>query len=119
MAEIVKTRNQVIDGLVAVHVMGWHEREDIGGWWSAAGRYQFGVTSWRPSTWIELAWQVVEKMKTDTPRRHHPDFTLWREAGVFTATFVIDDHGYQDRSDTAPMAICLAALQASGVDGLD
>lgn len=98
------------DALVAEKVMGWNV-------------YQ---ASWSPTTDIAAAWEVVEKMdaehRTLRVSRHpvmgweceiFPPYP-WREhtnEGVR-----VHSTSYSASADTAPEAICLAALRARGVD---
>lgn len=59
---------------------------------------------------ISAAWEVVEKLYTE-------NFCLDRVAGDYRCNFgLIDEYPEWDLADTAPLAICLAALKAKGVD---
>jgi Phage ABA sandwich domain len=90
-----------IDRLVAEKVMGWE-----------AGKYAYG--SWFPTTNIADAWKVVEKLSKDGF-----EFQVWREKnGKYNVEFAKDFFyvfGFAE-SETAPLAICLAALKAVGVE---
>ena len=61
----------------------------------------------RYSTDIAAAWEVVEKMREDGFL-----VALYRSAGAWIA----DTNPGYGKSDTAPHAICLAALRAVGED---
>jgi hypothetical protein len=64
------------------------------------------------STDIAAAWEVVEKMKEENILEIH----VLRQSGV--EIFFYDLEGDRRRiiADTAPHAICLAALKAKGVE---
>lgn len=69
---------------------------------------------WKPSSDIEAAWQVIEKMED-----HGWMARIGRDIGEWNCRFVRpeDTAGYvYDSSDTAPHAICLASLKALGVE---
>ena len=119
-----------LDALVAEKVMGWEKDcPEAAGWWEGS---QYAVSNenglpargedgdadrWRPSEDIGQAWEVVEKMKTDTEPwpgticRQKNSLGIWEwyvelgEAGDAFAS-----------SQSAPHAICLAALKAVGVE---
>jgi hypothetical protein len=98
-----------LDALVAEKVMGWR--------WEDCFRAYTGVLTVRHeeyggppfySTDIAAAWDVVEKM-----RERRADFYI-RFVSTWTVEFdsvAGDYNGYTD-GDTAPLAICLAALKA-------
>lgn len=101
-----------LDALVAEKVM------DVGvEWWNGEPFYvvtQDGhISAYRLaaySTDIAAAWEVVEKM-----RERRADFYI-RFVSTWTVEFdsvAGDYNGYTD-GDTAPLAICLAALKAVG-----
>lgn len=56
------------------------------------------------STQIADAWLVVEKLP--------PPYTIGRYNEEWVVTIARDDDTKQGRADTAPLAICLAALKA-------
>lgn len=105
-----------LDALVAEKVMGWTPIPDAPSW-SEGYRDANGIPQkTRPfSTSIADAWSVVEKLRANgfeygvrsiDAFNHHVVFSRKREAfGEFAI------------SDTAPHAICLAALQAVGFAG--
>ena len=106
--------------LVAAHAMGWSRSNDgLGGaWWydergnktiyGGGSSGQSTYKEFRPSTDIAAAWEVVEKFK---------EFQLWLEGDIFMAELkYADNMEYAVSADTAPLAICLAALKAVGYD---
>jgi len=114
-----------IDRLVAEKVMGWKVSKGRSGleWYEANenGKFEFirSVTDFEPSTDIRDAWQVVEKM------REGKIFSLcdaWDENDepIFYANFQYNDGyhvvNYDAYAETAPLAICLAALEACGIE---
>lgn len=75
------------------------------------------------STDIAAAWEVVEKMIEETEQDKdpmvftldiHPHRQLNWDAD-FTSVYMGGGHGYAN-ADTAPLAICLAALKARGIE---
>ena len=133
--------NRELDALVAEKVMGWewwiHIESDArfialgGGWVShlhpkkASGKEP---VDWdvinracdlpRYSTDISAAWQVVENVE----RRFAAVQVIW-EGPIYGARCIIRDEdggAYSTEADkrakTVPLAICLAALKALGVD---
>lgn len=112
-----------IDALVAEKVMGFGRSTTPPDWpqqWrmpsknpSAEHRkeYPYWYKSFEPSTKIADAWEVVEKMAPDDD-----EFRLTRHRrGRWLCTFKFFD-GLSEGAETAPMAICLAALAVFGVD---
>ena len=113
-----------LDALVAEKVMGWTRGtiSTYGGlmpaWIDATGRaHPPNATSggWLPSVDIRAAWEVVEKMQADgwmwqveyDYEELMAGFYRGRDAeGDLDSHFVV--------STTAPLAICLAALEAKG-----
>lgn len=109
-----------IDRLVATKVMGWkmleikHTDSGVIGGFYDDGEKLIGVGEWSPTSDIRVAWQVVEKLSKDGC-----DFQVWREKnGKYNVEFSKDFFyvfGFAE-SETAPLAICLAALKAVGVE---
>lgn len=118
------TAGRELDALVAEKVMGWHIVTDFDlrppeKHWNNAKGYVCLVAGnklndgremkgFSPSTDIADAWKVVEKM-----RERGLDVYL-RFVSTWTAEFDSvsgDVNGFAD-ADTAPLAICLAALKA-------
>lgn len=125
-----------LDNLVAEKVMGWYRKDyretgfakqlerqgkSLHPDWRPAQEYWYCLEngkderkaslSWSPSTDIAAAWQVVDRMKDQytfmlSYRQHDGDY------------FVCFDpvNRYEEIADTAPLAICLAALKAVGVE---
>lgn len=113
-----------LDALIAEKVMGWPPKPAHAGWqgdvvpsladpkWVQAGPDRGWEMVFLPnySTDIAAAWKVVEKMR-ETPK---PFFSLaWYISGRWGAAFLGHDDGTDaEMADTAPHAICLAALRA-------
>ena len=104
------------DALVAERVMGW-SRVHGNEWLNSAGKLM--IRPGRFSTDIAAAWQVVERMHKNywvaSVSNPLPDDNEgegdWVSASFFDGMGIFDA-----RMDTAPAAICLAALRACGVD---
>lgn len=105
-----------IDALIAEKVMGWHSVGGAG--WHGPDVGCTSAVGFRPSTDMASAWQVVENLCADHAATFEMDrqgtsnyyaaFGWWdKEADYFEC-------GYAE-SESAPMAICLAALNAKGV----
>ena len=117
-----------IDRLVAEKVMGWHTGFISDGrwivkkeWWlSKDGLAQEIVYKWHPTTDISRAWMVVEKMEPEyhwtirTPFDKGDRYSAGLTPLGFTGWNGIPD--YLVNADTAPLAICLAALKAKGIE---
>ena len=97
-----------MDLLIATKVMGWGdcvEHHPMG--WILVGPYHVGM--WSPSTEIQKAWEVVKKMNGNgyiVRINSGPDSAMCR---------IIDSNGDGIASnfcETAPLAICRAALLA-------
>jgi len=127
-----------LDALVAETVMGWKRmrwkdfqsdtRESLTySWHDSDGKmtenaedcddYYSPSFAWSPSTDIEAAWQVVERLWDENP---HVQFELRHQgtAGGWMARFpapVLANY-VEAKGKTAPHAICLAALRAVGYD---
>lgn len=106
-----------LDTLIAIQVMGWtlcnvaiypkcgwYENEEWTGLWeiTSASRECPGFS---PSTEIESAWKVVEKIRDD-------NFSLEEHGTHWKARFGTHWRG----AVTAPLAICLVALDIKGID---
>jgi hypothetical protein len=111
-----------IDHLIATKVMGW-EPEEIEGSAYLSGYvlykreepphipdYQF-----KPSTNIADAWQVVEKLIDEGY-----DINVYNHNKEFNVEINIEEDDkhlwFYGEADSAPLAICLAALKAVGVE---
>jgi len=91
-----------IDALIADRVMGWVCQR--GSWLEEAVGYH--VTLPEFSTKIEAAWEVVGAYKRD-------HFQISCREGDYMAWFGDVCSGWQE---TAPMAICIAALKVKGIE---
>lgn len=106
-----------IDALVAEHVMGWHRA--CGAWIGPNGLstsygFEEDAKDFCPSTDIAAAWEVVEQI-----REILSDPTIFISS-VFGGWCVELRRWGSARADvetreTAPLAICLAALKAKGI----
>jgi len=115
-----------IDRLVAEKVMGWEYdhlykeyflKEYVGNNWHK--KYVCKNHEFNPSTNIQDAWKVIEKLCViDRLNKDGYDFQMWSENGKFNANFWKGDFyvlGFAE-SESAPLAICLAALETVGVE---
>jgi len=111
-----------IDNLVAEEVMGWEifEKEVATYWVDNKGDWTLRQL-WKPSTNMRDAWEIVEYLE------QHPKFKEIQVTRVNGTTYVsIDEYfgdsferlkgRHQSKSDSAPLAITLAALKARGID---
>lgn len=108
-----------MDALIAERVMGWeihphktHYIHNDGktGYFVPCGEFQ-------PSEDIAAAWQVVERMRYKNFYSQHTDLTLASENEEWWSWTFIDHNplaGYSEKAtaETAPLAICRAALLA-------
>ena len=105
-----------LDAKMAADVMGWKRGSSFGigdddRWWLYIGNgkwEQKGGTGFYPSTRMADAWLVVEKLgkNFDVSRcRVFQEIEAW----FWEASF---HNGPDAQADTAPLAICLAALKA-------
>ena len=103
-----------IDALIAEHIFGYlmsksktqfdyvyEPKKDV---WGPCYKY---------STDIAAAWEVVEKFNDSFVdiRHWHPE----QDSG-WHCMIQTDDTCFEHPADTAPMAICLAALKAKGIE---
>lgn len=105
-----------LDALLAEKVMGWKPSKD-GRYWDGpdASRHRedgpwldAGESVWSPSQDIVAAWEVLEKVQEIGSLQNFGGFG-WR-CEIHTTT-----PGYHDcagEADTAPLAICRAALRS-------
>lgn len=124
-----------LDRLVAEKVMGWSVKEDAQGY-SEIDRALMGggmmsrYQGWSPSRNPEDIWDVVDRMRSDGF-----SFSLWqpgdREGMQAIVSFICskgpcEKHGnphhnhhgaYDIEAESAPLAVCLAALKALKVTG--
>jgi hypothetical protein len=103
-----------LDALVAEKVMGWSDcRFKDGRVVDGLGRDQYNKTAQsipHYSTDIAAAWLVVDGLMAQGL-----SFLLGKESVVWRARFYKGDGGVTMPGDTAPHAICLAALKACGM----
>ncbi|MBY6267998.1 BC1872 family protein [Parageobacillus thermoglucosidasius] len=119
---------RAIDCLIAEKVMGWRLEnrrvniwgQEIGFWVNPkinriVAKYSgFREESFSPSTNIADAWQVVEKLKIAViPQAGEPPKNMKYLAEIDRRPL---GGYYQAFAKTAPLAICLVALKAVGVE---
>ncbi len=92
------TAGPELDRIVAERVMGLTDASDD------------DYRAWQPSTNIAHAWEVVERLRPTGARLILTDY-----GPDWDAVFRRSDDTYEcAQADTAPLAICLAALRAVG-----
>ncbi|MEK5272570.1 hypothetical protein NSR00_17815 [Aeribacillus sp. FSL K6-8394] len=103
-----------IDRLVAEKVMGWKideqvSNDDVVAVFDEKGNWG----TFKPTEWIQDAWQVVEKLKiTVIPQDDGVPKWMRYLAEIDNSPF---GKYYSAFAETAPLAICLAALEVVGV----
>ena len=133
IAELRKAIEE-LNTLVAERVMGWTlstesvEGRTIDGkpllsvwrWWHTGGGNILDADSWSPSTDIDTAWQVIEKFDSYELQRNRWLTSDRGKPPHYRATVTrYKPEGFgQAIAETQEVAICLAALQAVGVDAL-
>jgi len=110
-----------LDALVAEKVMGWKKVKWLGDydWRDKDGEQPYTVRAWNPSTDIAAAWQVVEKIQERQGRDRFIIYlsSYWgTNSWVYKCEFIMEtvNKSVDGFADTAPLAICLAALRAVG-----
>lgn len=114
--------NNSINQLLAEKVMGWHLRkmEHVDAWIDRNNDWTL-KQMWKPATNIQDSLLVVEALQ----EKNNLNFKLKRRKdGKYFATFIQlhsihdnpqkENNEWWDKADTAPMAICIAALKAVG-----
>lgn len=107
-----------LDVLIAEKVMGWTEiepddRDAFIGIEPREGACFWAVPYY--STDIAAAWQVVDKLKHFTLRRKGDSWTVeYRDCQNPMDHMVVNDCCASMTAETAPLAICLAALRSVG-----
>jgi hypothetical protein len=114
------TNNTDLNKQVAEEVMGWYrsciapamygfeEGESGNERVPYGGVFKYRVHKWHPSTDIKAAWEVVEKIQEDRGWLIELD-----NKSQEWYCCVIADHHYVGAGETAPLAICKAALAAA------
>lgn len=108
--------NSEINKLVALSVMGWTVHPRNTAHYMVDGGIACWVSEWMPTRDIECAWRVVERMQE---LGYFP--TIWLQQVADKKAWRCEFAHLQERDavsehESAPMAICLAALQALGVE---
>lgn len=121
MDEIVNmVEGRELDALIAEKVMGWFDyyphfstEHHFSGWFAEVPKDKLGICmadeDWSPSTDIAAAWEVVEKVDADLDARC---VDVWRDANHWNFSIHYDKRVSIASADTAPLAICRAALLA-------
>lgn len=118
------TAGPELDRLIGEKVMGWACKDAYGCdglvWFDASGSelIDYGPTAygWSPSTNIAHAWEVVERVRL----QDYGSLELWWDAGAewWCALFRFKSETPEMlTADTAPLAICRAALKAIALSG--
>ena len=102
-----------LDLLVAEHIFGYTVFSKLNG--SIVNQHDELDAPNFYSTDISAAWEVVEKME------NYFELTkivieLAKTKTVYTAKILIGNDSFKVHSESAPHAICLAALKAKGVE---
>ncbi|MFS0591750.1 hypothetical protein AB1L05_09120 [Cytobacillus horneckiae] len=104
-----------IDSLIAEKIMNWkvykYKNIDTCEAIDEEGNIVIVGKEFSPSTKIQDAWMVAEKLPYDVKVTKYKDLEPKYQGLVF-----IPDNVQMVFADTAPMAICLAALKAVGVE---
>ena len=104
-----------MDMLVGEKVMGWIYNQ-LGDAWIREGQPWVGCDAFHPSTDISAAWDVVEKLHSDFSIDLSYDDPQTIEPIKWCCELYAKSEPYQDyeaRADSAPLAICRAALLAT------
>lgn len=108
---------QKINNLVAEKVMNWKlEKLAFSDYWVGEQDGWFLKQLWKPTTNIEDAWLVVEKLENSYLQVHIA--TLNMNEGYSVQIYKPEQNGLNiiKYADSAPLAICLAALKSVGVE---
>ncbi|MGB3568429.1 MAG: hypothetical protein WBA30_14905 [Priestia megaterium] len=108
-----------IDALIAEKVMGWSVArfENI----NVTEAYTESCTliigeDFSPSTKIQTAWLVVEELKQQGFYSFHTDLSLDSGQEWWSWHFSKGVNNYGSQQETAPLAICMAALKAFNIE---
>lgn len=100
-----------IDALIAKHIMGLEVTDNT---YAAPIAVDYGVGEGgfdgpllKYSTDIKAAWEVVEKFDY---------YIIQADCGRYRVNLTPEYEWYDARAQSVPMAICLAALKAKGVE---
>jgi hypothetical protein len=100
---------------LATQVMGWRDENpesSVPCWWDEANQRSRIKADWKPIDRIADAWMLVEALGDVTIDGSFAASA--RNPGVRTWVFCLDSagHVFEGVGDTAPLAICRAALKA-------
>ena len=114
-----------MDARIAEKVMKWHVNivHDYEGWYDEENGFQRSTSNyafddcdeeaniyeWHPSNDLNTAWEVVEKMLTIYPTN---DVSLKSTCRGWLCTIDVGGAEFTRNAETAPLAICRAALLA-------
>ncbi|MCP1355051.1 BC1872 family protein [Aneurinibacillus migulanus] len=102
-----------LDILVANKVFGWEYDEFLEMFYT---KHELGSvprsSNFRPSTNIADAWLVIGRMKKLGFYSSHTDLTLDSDQEWWSWHFTKGNESWAAQAETAPHAICLAALKA-------
>jgi hypothetical protein len=98
-----------MDALVAERVFGWKRLRNQVGWYRDGDKSTWNMREPRFSTDISAAWTIVEKLKGMEPEIEWSD-----EIHAWCVVFYKSKIDSATLGDTAPLAICKAALKAVG-----
>jgi hypothetical protein len=112
--------NKEIDFLIAEKVLNWHLRpffnSNSSGWYKEDGYYSGkNENTFKPSTDIGSAWEIIKYLNENdyvvtitAATNTHTEVSIERTPSGFEVGLVT--------AETAPMAICLGALQSAGIN---
>lgn len=102
--QVAINKNAKINDLVAEHITNMKHLLPGSPFWC------------KPSTEIQYAWEVVRKMQLKGFHSSHTDLSEDSGQEWWSWHFTKGNDSYSAQAESAPMAICLAALKAVGVE---
>lgn len=109
-----------LDALVAEHVMGWKPHASnpygIAVWWYASPVPGRPPRSFQPSENVAHAFEAAECVMDRTKWRFQCGYSCGLNGRPRWYAFFGDPADASGAADTAPLAICLAALKAVGAE---
>jgi len=115
--------NEEVDRRTAIEAMerleSGNPKESGGTYWEDESGPITLTKNWHPTSSIEQAWAVVEKILGNVAKCDSVDISFSAESVVdnerykcFVTFCTIEHSDYWATAETAPLAICLAALKA-------
>ena len=98
-----------INKRLAIEVMGWEVKTRGGQKFYPASKYRYLEESWNPCKNIAQAGEVVERMRKVYSFQISNSVAMW-----WDVVFSKDEKHWFSYKESAPMAICIAALAALG-----